>query len=430
MKKLTRIAVGLLTTALLVSCKGKTPKEDPDEFKPSLDTSTACELKIVGDYSNFEALEAEFDKFNEIYPNVELSYEKVDDYTNNIGTVLNKTEGAPNIFFTYAAWMSGDPKYDSVLPHMEDLSDPALKLNLNCIRPGLLTHDANNKVMMVPVFSRTYGTLVNNDLFKKENISIPTTWTELLAACQSFKNKEYQSPMMGYSVKDSSCLMNTIAYPGFIVALANNPEALNKANNLDPSAGEYMRDALTKVKGLVDAGSINITECDKISDNYTKVILRFFEGDVPMMICAGDTVSGTKKRESQSEAFKQHPFEYSFVPIPLSDQGGYFIDSPSIQFSVNKDCENLDMTNEFMKFLIRKPELNAMASLKRLVTPTTELSFDPVYAAFGQIPAERTFSPEGLGVKDPLAKQIRIASFKVGRGELTVDQAVEKYGTF
>ena len=236
--------------------------------------------------------------------------------------------------------------------------------------------------------------------------------------------------MMGYSAKDSDCLMNTIAYPAFVVTLANSadPQAIEKANNLDPSAGEYMRDALTKVQQLIGNGAIDITECNKITDNYTKVILRFFEGDVPMMICKGDTVSGTKKRESQSEAYTQNPFEYSYIPIPMNDQGGYFIDSPSVQFSVNKNCKNLDMTNEFMKFLIRKDELNAMASLKRLVTPTKEMSFDPVYAAFGQIPAERTFSPEGLGVKDPLAKQIRIASFKVGKGQLTIDEAIAMYG--
>ena len=425
MKKLTRVAVTLLTTALLVSCRNNS-----DEFKPSLDTNTRCEIKVVGDYSNFEALEAEFSKFNEFYPNVELFYEKVDDYSNTIGTVLSKEEDKPNIFFSYAAWMGGDPKYDSVLPHMEDLSDPALKLDLNCVRPGLLNHDANNKVVMVPVFSRTYGTLVNNDLFKKENIDLPTTWSELLTACESFKNKEYKSPMMGYSAKDSSCLMNTIAYPAFVAELAKNPEALKKANNLDPTAGEYMRGALTKVKDLIDAGAIDVTECNKIADNYTSVILRFFEGDVPMMICAGDTVSGTKKRETQSEKFQESPFEYSYIPIPMTEEGGYFIDSPSIQFSVNKDCENLDMTNEFMRFLIRKPELNAIASLKRLVTPTNEMSFDSVYASFGQIPTERTFSPEGLGVKDPLAKQIRIASFKVGKGELSVDDAVAMYGSF
>lgn len=424
MKKLITIALSLALMVSLASC-GK----NDDKFTPALDTNAACELKVVGDYSNFEALEAEFDKFNDYYPNVSLIYEKIDDYVNNLGTVLN-TEDAPNIFFSYAAWMGGDAKYDPIISHMEDLSDPALQLNLDCIRPGLLNHDDENKVKMVPVFSRTYGTMVNNNLFKKEGLKVPNTWDDLIAVCASFKEKGYANPMMGYSKKDSSCLMNTIAYPAFVAALAPNPDALAKANALDPSAGEYMREALTKVSTLVSNGSINIEECDKINDNYTQVILRFFEGDVPMMICAGDTVSGTKKRESQSEAFTNNPFEYSYVPIPLTSKGGYFIDSPSIEFSVNKDCKNLDMTNEFMRFLVRNKELNAMASLKRLVTPTKDLSFDSVYAAFGKVPAGRTFSPEGLGVKDPLAKQIRIASFRVGRGELSVDDAIAKYGQF
>lgn len=149
-----------------------------------------------------------------------------------------------------------------------------------------------------------------------------------------------------------------------------------------------------------------------------------------MMICTGDTVSGTKKRESQSEAFINAPFEYSFSPIPLTDDGGYFIDSPSIEFSVNKNCDNLDMTNEFMRFLITKEELNNMASLKRLMTPTTDLSFDSVYAPFGQIPSDRIISPEMLGITDPLTVQIRVAAFKVGKGELSIDEAAAMYGSY
>ena len=167
-----------------------------------------------------------------------------------------------------------------------------------------------------------------------------------------------------------------------------------------------------------------------ISDNYTQVILRFFEGDIPMMICTGDTVSGTGKRESQSEAFSKAPFAYSFAPIPLSEAGGYFIDSPSIQFSVNKTCENLDMANEFMRFLVSRRELNEMASVKRLVTPTKDLSFDAVYAPFGQVPAERILSPEVIGITDPLATQIRNAAYQVGTGAITIDEAVSRYGSF
>jgi multiple sugar transport system substrate-binding protein len=191
-----------------------------------------------------------------------------------------------------------------------------------------------------------------------------------------------------------------------------------------------MRTALEAVEQLVKNKCVDLSKCDEIADNYTKVILRFFEGDVPMMICQGDTVSGTKKRESQSEAFTASPFEYSFYPIPANEQGGYFIDSPSIEFSVNKNCENLDMTNEFMRFLISSKELNNMASVKRLVSPTTDMSVDSVYAPFAKIPAERTFSPEVIGIKDPLTIQIRIASFKVGKGELTIEEAISAYGSF
>ena len=428
MKKLLCILLAICALVSLSACGDKTKEETVEGFVPALDTETECSITVAGSYDNFEALEAEFDRFNEFYPKVQLSYVKLDDYNNTLATVLEGND-RPNIFFSYA-WMIGNKNYDKVFVHTEDLSDSALNLNLDCIRPGLINRDTGGSILMVPVFSRTYGMLVNNDLFEKEGISIPATWTELMDVCEKFRSKGYTSPMMGYSAKSSSCFMYTVAYPMFAATLAENPQALKLANELDPSAGEYMRPALETVVRLIENNCIDLNECDKIEDNYTQVILRFFEGDVPMMICAGDTVSGTKKRESQSEAFSKAPFSYSFLPIPMTDEGGYFIDSPSVEFSVNKDCDNLEMTNEFMRFLITNEELNQMASIKRLVTPTNDLSFDTVYAPFGQIPAERTISPEVIGIKDPLTVQIRIASFKVGKGEISVDEAVKKYGSF
>ncbi|MBP5725971.1 MAG: carbohydrate ABC transporter substrate-binding protein, partial [Clostridia bacterium] len=395
---------------------------DAGTFQPKLDPDTSCTITVIGSYSNFEALEAEFDRFNEYYPDVELIYEKPDDYNNTLGTVLERKD-APNIFFSYQ-WMCGNEKYQQACSHMEDLSDPQLGLELDCLRPGLLSPDADGRLLMVPIFARNYGMLVNNDLFAKEGLQVPTTWEELLAVCEAFLSKGYTSPMMGYSADSSGCLMNILVYPEAVAALAGNPEALQAANGMDPSAGEFMRPGLESMMQLIGKGYINLEECNKISDNYTQVILRFFEGDVPMMICTGDTVSGTGKRESQSEAFSKAPFTYSFTPIPLSEAGGYFIDSPSIQFSVNQTCDNLDMTNEFMRFLITRQELNEMASVKRLVTPTTDLSFDSVYAPFGQVPAERVLSPEVIGITDPLAAQIRKAAYQVGTGAITIDEAV------
>ena len=428
MKKLLCIMTAILTAASLSGCAENTDNDSAAGFNPRLDQDTSCSITVAGSYDNFEALEAEFDRFNKIYPNVQLSYMKLDDYNNTLGMALEGKD-MPNIFFSYAS-MIGNEKYDSMFALAEDLSDPALSLDLNCIRSGLINHDAENRVLMVPVFSRTYGMLVNNDLFQKEGLSIPSTWTELLSVCESFRSKGYDSPMMGYSTDSSSCFMNTIAYPMFAATLAANPDALALANDLNPAAGEYMRPALNAVEQLIQNKCIDPGECDKIEDNYTQVILRFFEGDVPMMICTGDTVSGTKKRETQSEAFAAAPFAYTFAPIPLTEDGGYFIDSPSVEFSVNKNCDNLDMTNELMRFLITNEELNNMASLKRLVTPTSDLSFDSVYAPFAQVPSDRIISPEVLGILDPLTVQIRSAAFQVGKGEMTVDEAVTMYGSF
>ena len=428
MKKTLCAVLAALFAVIPAARISRAQAESADAFQPRLDTDISCSITVVGTYSNFEALEAEFDRFNEFYPDVELSYVKPDDYNNLLETIL-ESNNAPNIFFSYQ-WMCGNEKYRKVCDHMEDLSDPRLGLELDCLRTGLLNPDADGHLQMVPVFARNYGMLVNNDLFEKEGLQVPTTREELLAVCEAFLEKGYSSPMMGYSAEPSGCLMNILVYPEVVAALAGDPEALRAANEMDSSAGECLRPGLEAMMQLIGNGCIDLEKCDGISDNYTQVILRFFEGDVPMMICTGDTVSGTGKRESQSEAFSKAPFTYSFAPVPLSETGGYFIDSPSVQLSVNNTCENLDMTNEFMRFLITRQELNRMASLKRLVTPTTDLSFDSVYAPFGQVPAERVLSPEAIGITDPLATQIRNAAYQVGTGKITIDEAVSKYGSF
>ena len=427
MKKIFSIILAALMILGSAACSSANQPEEQKGFEPGLDAATACKISVAGSYSNFEALEAEFDRFNEFYPNVELSYTKIDDYNNSIATVLDGND-APNIFFSFS-WMTGNAAYDGVFAHMENLADEALGLDLNCIRPGLLNRDAQGNVLTVPIFSTSYGMLINNDLFEKEGLKVPATLQELFDVCAAFREKGYASPMMGYSVKSSASLMNTVAYPVFAATLAEHPETVAAANKCESAAGEYMRPALEVLSQLIDKGCIVLEECDKIADNYSEVIMRFFEGDVPMMICTGDTVSGTGKRESQSEAFTAHPFTYSFSTIPTTDKGGYFLDSPSIQFSVNNSCENLDMTNEFMRFLISKTELNQMASVKRLITPSTDLSFDKVYAPVGEVESDLIISPTELGIEDTLAVQIRLASFKVAKGELTIDEAAAKYGS-
>lgn len=427
MKKIISALLSAVMALGIASC-GPANKMGGKAFKPSLDTNTKCQINIAGGYDNFEALEAEFDRFNKYYPNVELKYTKVDDYNNMIGTVLNGKD-APDIYVNYS-WMYGREKYKSSIDHAENLADKSLGLDLNCIRSNILLKTDDGTLPMVPVFSNTYGMLVNEDLFKKEGIKVPTTYKELVEACNAFRAKGYKNPMMGFSKEETTSLYTLAIYPHLFESVAKDKEAVKKLNSLDPSAGEYLRPSLEKIKQFMNDGCVDVKNCDEIKNNYDAVILRFFEGDVPMMTASGDTVSGTEKRKSRSEAFIASPFNFSFVPVPMSDDGASFVDMPNLQFSVNKDSGNLKMANEFMRFLITSAELSNMAQKKGLMSPTKDLSFNSMYSAFGKVKSSRILSPEEIGLSDDALLQMRLAVYNVGTGAMTIDEAVAAYGTF
>ena len=430
MKKITSVLLAVLMVLSLAACGSKKQEAATVEegFKPVLDTSSKCHIKVAGGYDNFEALEAEFDRFNDYYPNVELMFTKVDDYNNMIGTVLNGND-APDIYVNYS-WMYGRDQYKSSIDHAENLADPALRLDLDCIRKNIILNTDDGTLPMVPIFSNTYGMLVNDSLFEKEGLKVPTTYKELVEVCGAFRGKGYENPMMGFSKEETTSIYTVTAYPFFCETVAKDAEAVKKLNDLDPSAGEYMRPSLEKIEQFLKDGCVDIKACDEIENNYDAVIMRFFEGDVPMMTCSGDTVSGTKKRESRSEAFIANPFKYTFVPVPVSDEGAVVLDMSNLQFSVNKDSKNLDMANEFMRFLINTRELNEIAKNKGLMSPTKDLSYNSMYSAFGVVPESRILSPEEIGLTDDAVLQLRQAVYRVGTGEMTIDEAIKSYGTF
>ena len=62
MKKLLTTALTLFTALTLAAC-GKNPGGSSEEFVPSLDTNTECNIKIVGDYDSFPELLDEFKEF-------------------------------------------------------------------------------------------------------------------------------------------------------------------------------------------------------------------------------------------------------------------------------------------------------------------------------------------------------------------------------
>lgn len=400
----------------LFSCK---KKNEESAFIPQLDTQTKCKIEIAGTYFNFEALEAEFDRFNDFYPNVELVYTNLDNYKKTIFTSLAGSN-PPDIFVTFP-WMLDKSNYNPLFEYAENLSNK----NLSSINQKLLYHMPDGSVPMVPVFCSASGMLVNEDIFKKEGIEIPANYKQLITACQKLKDAGYKSPIMSHNAETS--IMSSLLYPYFTKEVMGNKEAIEKLNELKPEAGEYMRPVLEWLENFNKYDFIDKEECSKIKDNYSAVIMRFFEGDVPMMLASSDVVSGTKKREPLSEAFTSKPFKYSFWAVPVMEKGGAVLEVPSIEFSVNKNSQNLEMADEFIRFLLRTEELNNIAKIKRLITCSTVFSYDDVFAPIEK--AEQLYQLE-IGLLDNTYTQLRWAAYKVFTGKMTVDEAIKNYGKF
>ena len=417
-----RLILLVLLALIMTGCR-KSKKTEEKPFTPSLATDTKASVKIYGNYSNFEALEAEFDRFNQIYPEVELIYSFLDSYNKTIVSSLYSDE-APDIFFLFP-WMQDKAQFQILFEIAEDLTLPQLNINLDCIYEENLLKINNGKIPMLPMYSQGYGMLVNEDLFKKQNLKVPETLPELLDACQKLKAAGYQSPMMGYTDGDAN-IFSSIAYPYSNYLVMDNVQAQKALNNMDASAGQYMRPLYELIDQLTQAACFDINYCrQEIPDNYNGAILRFFEGDIPMLLVYGDVASGTKKREAKSEAFTASPFKYRMYPTPITDKGGIFITNTGTGFAVNSKSKNLAMTNEFIRFLAQTKELNNLAKVKHLIPITKNFSSDELFA-----PMEKGIKvyANTITLLDDVQKQVRKGCYNIANRYMTVDEAIKGYG--
>ena len=415
----------LFATVLALSVTGCNSKKDT--FKPALDTETKCKIIINGHYDNFEALDGPIDKFNKIYPNVEVTYTKVDNYTKeDVINDLFASDNAPDIYFINNGWES-DSRYTKLFEVAEDLSDPATGIDLSQIREGLIYKDTQNHVPSVPIFTNSYGMMVNEQLFEKNKLKVPKTYDELISVCNSLKGLGYDSPVMSYNGS-----LYSFYFPYFLSTINGNQQAVTALNSLQATAGSYVRSALEKASDFMSKNFIDKDKCvaEIAKDNTDSICLRFYEGDVPMIFTEVNKLSGSNKRETKSEAYQLNPFKYSFQPIPTSNNSGYYYNTLTLAFGVNKNSKNLAMTNEFMRFLIRSSILNEMSSSKRQISPAKALGDDKLFNSFKEVLSNnRVFYNYKVGLSSTADSQVR-KTFDAFIGGATIDEAIAGYGSY
>lgn len=355
-----------------------------------------------------EALDQVVNNFNNIYPNVTITY------TENTSRMLKE-------------YMQNNEQVDIMMTTNDNLRYPKLtdmyiydycydlsseNIDLSAIKDKMIENcEVDNHVVRIPIAENISGMVVNKSLLAKEGLNVPTNYKEFIDVLEKLKNKGYTPIQGAYSHAYNDLVINMA-----MTMIGNDSELLEKFNNLDPTAAQELKPVFEKLDYIISNGyTDNEVNESYHYDNYDKAILKFFEGDVPFWVCNTESVSGMKKRESKSQAFTDNPFEYEFMYVPLGENGVYkYIDS-WYGFSVNKYSDNLDYAVEFMRFLATQEQINLMASVKGLPSVAKESS-NPLYENIRNTTNIDTQYINNGKLKSYIRNYIENAAIKLGRG--------------
>lgn len=367
------ISLLLLLSLLLTGCGAEPEPETPQDtaFVPALDTTKEVTLNVSSFFGNFEALTEVMNDFNEFYPNVTLVHQCI---ANTENADFLKNNSNIDIFMT-----SNEKGYSTDIC----LDLIAAGVDVADIDEQIVTGNKwNGTLYTLPIAIYQTGLVVNKTLLAKEGLQVPETWGEFLTVLETLKEKGY-TPLQG-----PNAAVATLTYSMVMSMLANDSALLQAVKSGDEAGSAPLKKALERITALMENGYTD-TEVNKgyPANNYEGAILKFFEGDVPFWACDTEKVSGMKKRETKSEAFKASPFEYEFMYAPLGDNGAYKYIEPWYGFAVNKDSAVKDYAVEFMRFLARRDELNTLASVKG-VPSIAKVTEDTRYANLNKTKAE------------------------------------------
>lgn len=373
MKKATGLTALITALFLLLSAlAGCSPTETPDDpddpdpgkvdikntaFVPRLDTEATVTIDIASFFGNFEALDQVINHFNEFYPNVTIDYSGYNNTSSEDFIASN-----PSIDILMTSNVKG-----YYTDNLVDLISAGVDVD-DVIDKVIDGNKIDGVLYSLPMSLTACGMAVNKTLLEKEGLAVPTTWQEFLTVLGALKEKGY-TPIQGHNAAISK-----LFYQMGMTLLDSDPALLAAVNSGDEAGAAALKVIYERIDALKSAGYFSPeVNAGYPENNYDGAILKFFEGDVPFWVCDTENFSGTKKRESKSEAFKENPFSYEFIYTPSGDNGAHEYIEPWYGFAVNKNSDVKDYAVEFLRFMARQDELNTLASVKG-VPPVAKIS--------------------------------------------------------
>ena len=329
---MTSLVAGIMAAATIMSGCGN-EQEDNGKVTIEIVQYKPEAVKV------FEALEQ---KFNETHDDIELKIDPPDDAMTILKTRFIR-EDYPDII-----GIGGDINYSNFLDSnmLMDISDYE---GLDNIKDAYLAVDKElefipmDGVYAVPYMANAAGVLYNKDLFDQHGWTIPTTWDEFTALCESIQDAGIQPLYFGF--KDTwTCLA---PWNAISVDLAPS-DVCAQVNRGETTFAEQYREVAERTKAL-----LQYAQDDPFAYSYNDACTAFARGESAMYVIGSYAVPQIKSVNPDMNID-------SFVfPASNNAEENILNSGNDLQFSIMENCPNKEAAYEVLDFLLEDENVQA-----------------------------------------------------------------------
>jgi raffinose/stachyose/melibiose transport system substrate-binding protein len=343
---LKKIMAGILCAGMVASMAACSGSAAPGAAKAGGTSDKQVTLKLWHIWaSETESSKKPFEKvladFQKQYPNIKIEVDATENeaYKTKIRATVAANE-APDIFFYWGGgYMNGFVKSGKLLPLNDYLNDGTKDKLLEGTLSNM-TYDG--KVYGLP-HSMAVGTFfVNQEMFDKNGIKVPTTYDELVAAVKAFRDKGVKTPM-AVGGKEAWCVdmyldMLQLRQGGYDTCI----NALSGKGSFEEPG---IIDGAKRLQELVKMGAFGDNPMSLSRDESE---VPFYNGEVPMYLNGSWTIGNIMKDTCKvKDKIKIYPFPSLSDKSSLQD----FTGGVSEIFVVNANTQHKEEAVTALKYI-------------------------------------------------------------------------------
>lgn len=374
-KKSFMIVIAIvLTLTMVVGCSNNSDKKtsDGDKANTAADNKQTdnkkndnnknevqtLEIAIVADPDNMISTIAE--QFMKDNPNVKVEVNAIGQDYENVLKIKMASNQLPDIFETHG-WAQA--RYGE---YLADLRDESWVSRLSdSIKPAVI--DKEGKVYALPVDQEKTGMVYNAAILEEYGVDVPTTYDELLTACETIKTKsEGKVTPIHLAGMDSwpvGFFFDFFATPSFISMEDNYGEALKDGsfdwNKFTPLPAKFLE--------LYEKGYLNE---DVLTAGYSDSAMSFGNNEVAFAVYGPYLIQEAKKTNPDIKA--------GIMPVPAIAEGDThtFVGGERFSIGVWKESKSVDAAKLFLEYCARPENAKRICEFNAVPSGLNDVEVD------------------------------------------------------